>query len=89
MVETPGGGDDAVTVDETNAGFANEAFLQFADDPELVEERVAKGKERFADVFAGKLFAFEEEDVMALAGEEGGSGGAGGAAADDDHIAQL
>jgi hypothetical protein len=89
MIETPGGGDDAVPIDETDAGFADESFLQLADNAELLEQVVAEGEKRFADVFAGEFFAFEEKDVMSFAGEKGGSGGAGWAAADDDHVVQI
>ena len=70
-------------------GLRTKFCLQFANNAELVEQVVAEREERFADVFAGKFFALEEEDVMSLAGEQGGSGGTGWAAADDDHVVQI
>jgi hypothetical protein len=89
VIETPRGGDDAIAIDEADAGFADKSCLQFANDAELVEQVVTEREERFSDVFAWKFFALEEEDVMSLAGEQSGSGGTGWAAADDDHVVQI
>src|SRR5262249_23602685 len=64
MVETPGGGDDAIAIDEADPGFADESFFQLAGNTELIEQGVAKGEERFADVFAREFFTFEEENIV-------------------------
>src|SRR4030095_15382412 len=49
----------------------------------------AEGQERFADVKAGKFFAFEDDHAPAGAREEGGSGAAGRPSTDDGDIVHV
>jgi len=61
-------------------------LLHLFREAEAFQREVAVGHQRFADVVAGELFAFEDDDAAAFLGEMGSGGGAGGSATDDDGI---
>ena len=87
LEEVEGGGNAAVGGGELDRAFADEAdFVHPVDHAEAVEREPAEGHEGLAHVVAGEDFLFEEQDAVALHGEQGGGGGSGGAAADDDGV---
>ena len=47
---------------------------------------IRKREQRFANVIARKLFAFEDQNTMAVFCENGRGGGSGWPAADDESI---
>ena len=62
-VRPAGGGD-------LGAVFRQETRIEFLDDPKPLEGFHAMRQERFADMEAGKFFAFEHDDLVAETGEK-------------------
>ena len=86
-VKVEGLGALAVGLDEHDAEFLLEVGgLHEGDQAEALEGSEGEGDEGFADVVAGELFALEDEDAVAVFGEDRGGAGSGGAAADDDGV---
>src|SRR5690349_1806731 len=74
-------------VDELHAVFLDEwAGLEPGEHAETLERPVRLRHERFADVEAREVPAFQQEDFFSRLGEEGSGGRAPGPAADDDAV---
>jgi hypothetical protein len=69
VIEAPSRRDISVAVDKTHTRFADEILLQLINHAQILQERVAKRQERFADVFTGKFFPFEQEHPVPSPGK--------------------
>ena len=86
-VEVEGLGAAAVGLHEGDAVFFDEVGgAHFGQHAEALEGVESEGDEGFADVIAGEFFAFDDEDAVAVFGEDGGGAGSGGTGTDDEGV---
>ena len=87
LAEAPAPGLRIASPEHCRAVLPGEArVFDLFHDAEVFEYGHGRGKERFPDVFTREAFAFQQDDVEAVSGEQGGGGTASRPAAYHYHV---